>query len=85
LGNPPALNVIAAEACTPDFNSQDQNTSVLDVADVYTSTNEAKSDFPPLDGPDAIITLLGRLGASHATSCTADDRKGPFESCWLRC
>lgn len=48
LGSPPALSVIAAEASSPDFNSKDQNTSVLDVADVYTSTNAAKSDFPPL-------------------------------------
>jgi hypothetical protein len=51
LGNPPALSVIAAEASSPYFNSKDQNTSVLDVADVYTSTNEAKSDFPPLNSP----------------------------------
>lgn len=77
--------MIAAEASSPYFNSRDQNTSVLDVADVYTSTNEAKSDFPPLDSPDAIITLLGRLGVSHATSCTADDRKRPFENSWLCC
>jgi hypothetical protein len=51
LGNPPALSVIAAEASSPYFNSKDGNTSVLDVADVYASTNEAKSDFPPLDSP----------------------------------
>ena len=51
LGNPPALSVIAAEASSPYFNSKDQNTSVLDVADVYTNTNEAKSDFPPLSSP----------------------------------
>jgi hypothetical protein len=51
LGNPPALSVVAAEASSPYFNSKDQNTSVLDVADVYTSTNEAKSDFPPLSSP----------------------------------
>lgn len=51
LGNPPALSVVAAEASRPYFNSKDQNTSVLDVADVYTSTNEAKSDFPPLSSP----------------------------------
>jgi hypothetical protein len=43
--------VVAAEASRPYFNSKDQNTSVLDVADVYTSTNEAKSDFPPLSSP----------------------------------
>jgi hypothetical protein len=51
LGAPPALSVIAAEASSPYFNSKDQNTSVLDVADVYTSTDEAKSDFPPLKSP----------------------------------
>ena len=51
LGNPPALSVIAAEASSPYFNSKDQDTSVLDVADVYTSTNEPKSDFPPLNSP----------------------------------
>jgi hypothetical protein len=51
LGNPPSLSVIAAEASSPYFNSKDQNTSVLDVADVYTSSNEAKSDFPPLNSP----------------------------------
>jgi hypothetical protein len=51
LGTPPALSVIAAEASSPVFNSKDQNTSVLDVADVYSSSSEAKSDFPPLKGP----------------------------------
>ena len=51
LGSPPALSVIAAEASSPYFNSKDQNTSVVDVADVYTSSSEAKSDFPPLNNP----------------------------------
>jgi hypothetical protein len=48
LGKPPALSVEAAEANSPDFISKDGNTDVFDVADVYTSVNEAKSDFPPL-------------------------------------
>jgi hypothetical protein len=51
LGEPPALSVVAAEASSPIFNSKDENTSVLDVSDVYTSTNQAKSDFPPLNNP----------------------------------
>ena len=48
LGKPPALSVVAAEANSPDFVSKNGNTDVFDVADVYTSVNEAKSDFPPL-------------------------------------
>jgi hypothetical protein len=48
LGKPPALSVEAAEANSPDFLSKDGNTDVFDVADVYTSVNEAKNDFPPL-------------------------------------
>jgi len=51
LGKPPALSVVAAEANSPDFISKDGNTDVFDVADVYTSANEAKSDFPPLSDP----------------------------------
>jgi hypothetical protein len=48
LGQPPALSVVAAEASSPDFFSSDGNTDVFDVADVYTSVNAAKADFPPL-------------------------------------
>jgi hypothetical protein len=48
LGEPPALSVVAAEASSPDFLSKDGNTDVFDVADIYTSVNQAKSDFPPL-------------------------------------
>jgi hypothetical protein len=51
LGDPPALSIVAAEASTPDFLSKDGNTDVFDVADVYTSVNDAKSDFPPLTNP----------------------------------
>ena len=51
LGKPPALSVVAAEANSPDFFSKDGNTDVFDVQDVYTSANEAKSDFPPLSDP----------------------------------
>ena len=49
LGTPPALSVTAAEASSPIFNSNDQNTSVVDVADVYSSASDAKADFPPLN------------------------------------
>jgi hypothetical protein len=48
LGEPPSLSVVAAEANSPDFFSNDGNTDVFDVADVYPSVDEAKSDFPPL-------------------------------------
>jgi hypothetical protein len=48
LGKPPPLSVEAAEANSPDFVSKDGNTDVFDVADVYTSVNEAKTDFPQL-------------------------------------
>jgi hypothetical protein len=51
LGSPPALSVVAAEASSPEFDSKDGNTSILDVADVYTSPDQAKSDFPPLNDP----------------------------------
>jgi hypothetical protein len=51
LGKPPALSIVAAEASSPDFNSEDGNIDVFDVADVYTSAEEAKSDFPPFDSP----------------------------------
>lgn len=49
LGAPPSLSVVAAEASSPEFDSKDGNTSIFDVADVYTSTDQAKSDFPPLN------------------------------------
>ena len=58
MGNPPALSVIAAEASSPNFYSKDQSTNVVDVADVYTDTNEAKSDFPPLNSPKLANCLL---------------------------
>ena len=51
LGKPPALSVVAAEASSPEFDSKDGNTSVEDVADVYTSADEAKSDFPQFNSP----------------------------------
>ncbi len=71
LGNPPALSVIAAEASSPYFNSKDQNTSVLDVADVYGNTNEAKSDFPPLNSPKftkCFVQVAGPFITSMETS-----------------
>ncbi len=51
LGEPPELSVVATEASSPEFYSKDQNTSVFDVADVYATTGEAKTDFPPLGDP----------------------------------
>jgi hypothetical protein len=51
LGQPPELSVVATEASSPEFYSKDQNTNVLDVADVYATTSEAKTDFPPLTNP----------------------------------
>ena len=62
LGKPPALSVVAAEANSPDFISKDGNTDVFDVADVYTSANEAKSDFPALSDPkfaDCFVQVQG--------------------------
>ena len=62
LGTPPALSVVAAEANSPDFISKDGNTDVFDVADVYTSANEAMSDFPPLSDPkfaDCVAQVQG--------------------------
>jgi hypothetical protein len=71
LGHAPALSVVAAEASSPYFNSKDQTTSVLDVADVYTSTNEAKNDFPPLNSPkfaDCFVQLQGTFITSMEKS-----------------
>jgi hypothetical protein len=58
LGYPPALSVTAAEASSPVFNSKDGNTSVLDVADVYDSASDAKTDFPPLNNPKFTSCLI---------------------------
>jgi hypothetical protein len=51
LGISPPLSVTAAEADSPSFDSKDQSTNVFDVADVYESADEAKSDFPPINDP----------------------------------
>jgi hypothetical protein len=64
LGEPPALSVVAAEASSPDFQSQDGNTDVFDVADVYTSVNQAKSDFPSLTNPKFAKCFLQVEGSS---------------------
>lgn len=64
LGIPPTLSVVAAEASSPAFNSRDQNTSVVDVVDVYTSSNEAKSDFPPLHSPKFANCFLQVAGSA---------------------
>jgi len=67
LGKPPALSVVAAEANSPDFISKDGNTDVFDVADVYTSANEAKSDFPALSDPkfaNCFVQVQGPVIAS---------------------
>ncbi len=66
LGKPPPLSVVAAEASSPEFDSKDQNTSIIDVADVYTSTDEAKSDFPPLNNPKFANCFLQVQGSSIA-------------------
>jgi hypothetical protein len=64
LGNPPALSVTAAEASSPEFDSKDQSTSILDVADVYTDTSEAKSDFPSLNSPKFANCFLQVQGST---------------------
>jgi len=64
LGKPPPLSVVAAEASSPEFDSKDQNTSIIDVADVYTSTDEAKSDFPPLNNPKFANCFLQVQGST---------------------
>ena len=62
MSKPPGLSVVAAEANSTDFLSKDGNTDVFDVADVYTTANEAKSDFPPLSDPkfaDCFVQIEG--------------------------
>ncbi len=68
LGKPPELSVVAAEASSPEFDSKDQNTSVLDVADVYGDATEAKSDFPPLNNPKFAKCFLQVQGSSIMAS-----------------
>ena len=51
LGKAAPLSVVAAEASTPDYYSKDGNTDVFDVADVYSSVSQAKSDLPPFNDP----------------------------------
>ena len=64
LGTPPALSVVAAEASSPVFVSKDQNTTVIDVADVYTSTVDAKNDYPLLSNPKFARCFLKVEGSS---------------------
>ena len=64
LGEAPALSVVATEASSPEFDSKDENTSVLDVADVYSSSNDAKTDFPPLNNPKFANCFLRVQGSS---------------------
>ena len=64
LGEPPPLSVVAAEASSPEFDSKDQNTSVVDIADVYSSTDQAKSDFPPLNDPKFASCFVQVEGSS---------------------
>jgi hypothetical protein len=64
LGRPPALSVVAAEASSPVFVSKDQNTTVIDVADVYTSTVDAKNDYPLLSDPKFARCFLKVEGSS---------------------
>jgi hypothetical protein len=63
MGEPFALSVVAAEANSPDFISKDGNTDVFDVADVYTSTTDAKSDFPSLKNPKFAACFLQEEGS----------------------
>jgi hypothetical protein len=51
LGQAPALSVTAAEASGPDFYNKDGSIDVWNVADVYTSAGQAKSDFPEFNNP----------------------------------
>ena len=55
--------MVAAEASSPEFDSKDGNTSVVDVADVYTSVGDAKSDFPPFGNPKFANCFLQVEGA----------------------
>jgi hypothetical protein len=64
LGEPPALSVVATEASSPEFDSNDQNTSVLDVADVYSNSKDAKTDFPPLGNPKFANCFLRVQGSA---------------------
>jgi hypothetical protein len=64
LGKAPPLSVVAAEATSPTFVSKDQNTGVIDVADVYTSADQAKTDFPPLSNSKFTSCFVSKLGSS---------------------
>jgi hypothetical protein len=62
MGISAPLSVTAAEADSPNFFSQDQSTNVFDVADVYASTGDAKSDFPPANNPKFASCFAKVLG-----------------------
>jgi hypothetical protein len=64
LGQAPALSVVAAEANSPDYVSKDGNTDVFDVADVYTSADQAKSDFPQFNNPKFARCFLQIQGSA---------------------
>jgi hypothetical protein len=60
----PPLSVVAAEASSLNFYSSDQSTNVSDVADVYSNSTDAKSDFPPFHNLKLANCLLRTQGSS---------------------
>ena len=74
LGEPPELSVVATEASSPEFYSKDQNTSVLDVADVYATTNQAKTDFPPMSNPKFASCFLQ---VQHSSIMSMEESEWP--------
>jgi hypothetical protein len=63
MGQPPGLSVVAAEASSPDYFSNNGDTDVFDVADVYTSADQAKADFPTFNNPKFANCFLKVEGA----------------------
>jgi hypothetical protein len=76
LGEPPALSVVAAEATSADFLSKDGNTDVFDIADVYTSVDEAKTDFPPLTNPKFAKCFVQAQGSLIVSTDKSDWASG---------
>jgi hypothetical protein len=72
LDQPLSLSVVAAEAGSPDFFPKDGNTDVWDVADVYTSSTEAKSDFPPLNKSKFAKCFLQTQGSEITSNDKSD-------------
>ena len=70
LDQPLSLSVVAAEAGSPDFYPKNGPTDVWDVADVYTTASEAKSDFPPFHNPNLAKCFL----QSQRSFITSNDK-----------